>query len=67
MGNGNWKLGQEKKKIGNYICYKATKKDFFIGSSGNQVPLNIIAWFTPEIPYSFGSLKYQWVNIRANK
>ena len=54
----DWKLSQEKKKIGIYTCYKATKKDFFIGSSGNQIPINIIAWYSPEIPYSFGPLKY---------
>jgi GLPGLI family protein len=54
----DWKLSQEKKKIGIYTCYKATKKDFFIGSSGNQIPRNITAWYSPEIPYSFGPLKY---------
>jgi GLPGLI family protein len=54
----DWKLEQEKKKIGKYICYKATKKDYYIGSSGRKIPIDIIAWYTPEIPFSFGPLKY---------
>ncbi|WP_397444708.1 GLPGLI family protein [Polaribacter sp. R77954] len=54
----NWVLTQEKKQIGDYTCYKATKKDFFIGSSGNSVEIKIKAWYAPELPYSFGPLKY---------
>lgn len=54
----NWTLTQEKKKIGNYNCYKATKNDSFVGSSGNIITVKIIAWYTLEIPYSFGPIKY---------
>jgi GLPGLI family protein len=54
----NWTLTQEKKKIGNYNCFKATKNDTFVGSSGNLITIKIIAWYTPEIPFSYGPIKY---------
>lgn len=52
-----WNVTQETKKIGKYTCYKATLKDSYIGMSGKNEK-TIIAWFTPQIPYPFGPLKY---------
>lgn len=49
-----WKITQDKKKIGGYICYKATKKILL----NNKLPIKVIAWFTPEIPFSFGPKGY---------
>ncbi|MCM4173959.1 GLPGLI family protein [Arenibacter sp. TNZ] len=50
----DWTLTQETKKIGVYICYKATA----IISSEQLFGMNfmspIIAWYTPQIPVSFG-------------
>ena len=46
----NWSLQQDTKKIGNFICQKATIK--FRGR-------NYIAWFTNEIPVKFGPWKFQ--------
>lgn len=46
----DWKIGQDKKYIGNYLCYKAT----IIDEKGNE----IVSWFTTEIPVSFGPKKY---------
>lgn len=54
----NWTLTQKKKTIGAYTCYKAFKNNTFVGSSGNDVTIKIIAWYTPEIPYSYGPIKY---------
>lgn len=48
-----WKLSKESKKIGEFICYKAT----FIRS----VPagdFEVIAWYAPEIPVSLGPKNY---------
>ena len=45
-----WKLHQEIKKIGGFICQKATIK--FRGR-------NYIAWFTNEIPVPFGPWKFK--------
>lgn len=48
-----WKLHKVKKKIGRFVCYKATyikklpKRDF-----------TVVAWYTPEIPLSFGPFEY---------
>lgn len=56
--NSDWKLTQEKKKIGNFVCFKAIKNDTYVGSSGNLINRKIIAWYTNEIPYPYGPLKY---------
>lgn len=46
----NWKLTQETKKVGKYICYKAINLD-----SKNQ---KTIAWYTQEIPFNYGPKRY---------
>jgi len=46
----NWKLHQETKKIGNFICQKATIK--FRGRE-------YTAWFTSDIPVPYGPWKFQ--------
>lgn len=52
--NNGWNITGEKKRIGNYDCYKATKKILL----NNRLPIEVIAWFTPEIPFSFGPKGY---------
>lgn len=52
-----WKLTQEKKKIGQYICYKATTSKFVEGRNG-KMERNVIAWYTNELPYNFGPKDY---------
>lgn len=47
-----WKITQESKKIGNYLCYKA------IDIASTNKKMKPIVWFTPQIPVSFGPLKY---------
>lgn len=42
-----WRLTQETKKIGSYMCYKA-----YLDKDSNY------AWYTPEIPLNFGPKKY---------
>lgn len=48
----DWELSNESKKIGNYICFKATtiKK--------NKKHNVVEAWYTPQIPNSFGPKEY---------
>jgi GLPGLI family protein len=48
-----WTLTKEKKKIGNYVCYKANLNYVTTNSKGD-FKKNVIAWYTPEIPFSFG-------------
>ncbi|MFD2529723.1 MULTISPECIES: GLPGLI family protein [Polaribacter] len=45
-----WKLTQESKIIGGYLCYKAIDLSYKSNST--------FAWFTPEIPVSFGPKKF---------
>ena len=47
-----WKLTQETKKIGGYICYKAIDIE---SENKKQKP---IAWFAPEIPVNSGPKEY---------
>lgn len=48
-----WKITQESKKIGNYLCYKAIKTN--TSTKGKSID---IAWFTPQIPVNFGPSSY---------
>lgn len=52
-----WKLTQEKKKIGEYNCYKATSTRIIENSVGT-FKKEVIAWYTPEISASFGPKNY---------
>ncbi len=47
-----WKITQESKKIGKYVCYKAID----IASKNKKMKPQV--WFTPQIPVSFGPLKF---------
>lgn len=47
-----WKITQESKQIGNYLCFKA------IDITSTNTKMKPIVWFTPQIPVSFGPLEY---------
>lgn len=47
-----WEITQESKQIGNYLCFKA------IDIESTNTKMKPIAWFTPQIPVSFGPLEY---------
>ncbi|PQJ68805.1 GLPGLI family protein [Polaribacter butkevichii] len=51
----NWKIQKERKKIGEYDCFKATT-EVIVNTKGRKQL--ITAWFTPKIPISFGPLGY---------
>ncbi|MEZ4854807.1 GLPGLI family protein [Flavobacterium sp.] len=51
-------ITKETKKIDNYTCYKAIYKEKIINRIGKEVEREIIAWFTPELPYAYGPLEY---------
>lgn len=55
--NKNWVLTNETKKIDNYTCYKATSEYIVINGKG-EFHHPVIAWFCPELPYSFGPAGY---------
>ncbi|WP_417360673.1 GLPGLI family protein [Galbibacter sp.] len=49
-----WEITQETKKIGRYLCYKTTAVERLFSRQGFYYNRDAIAWFTPEIPISFG-------------
>ena len=57
ISNIHWSLKNEKKKIGKYICYKATTIDIVKNTKG-IFKTEIVAWYTPEIPFNFGPKGY---------
>ena len=53
----NWKLENETKQIGAYLCYKATSEQVVVNSKGTfKHP--IVAWYCPNIPFNFGPKGY---------
>lgn len=51
-----WKLLNESKKIGKFLCYKATSVK--IVENDKIFKKQVIAWYYPEIPVSFGPIGY---------
>ena len=49
----NWTLSKEKKKIGDYLCLKATTS-YFVTNSKGKFKKEVVAWYAPEINSSFG-------------
>lgn len=47
-----WKITQESKKIGNYLCFKA------IDIESKNRKMKPVVWFTPQIPFSFGPKEF---------
>ncbi len=53
----SWELKSETKEIQGFICYKATGN--FIGQlDKGEEKRDIIAWYCPELPFSFGPNGY---------
>ncbi len=52
-----WKLTQEKRRIGEYTCYKATTSYEILTRRGKSTR-QVVAWFTSEIPFNFGPKEY---------
>lgn len=52
-----WILTQETKEINNYLCYKAVSSITNKNSTGVYT-FEILAWYTPEIPVSFGPKQF---------
>ena len=55
----DWKLTKETKKINNYKCFKASLQMKFKTRSGDSQIRDVIAWYAPELPYSFGPAEFQ--------
>jgi GLPGLI family protein len=54
----NWVLHDETMLIDNYLCYKATNINRIDNGSGKIFNHPVIAWYCPELPYSYGPNGY---------
>ena len=54
----NWKIGTEKKKIGKYLCTRATTKIEDKHPTKGVYTKTIEAWFSTEIPINIGPNNY---------
>lgn len=57
LNNQKWETTSISKKIGNYVCYKATTVKIIENPKG-KFNKKIIAWYTPEIPFNYGPKGY---------
>lgn len=55
----DWEVTNKTKEIGNYTCRQAKTTEKLYSRKGNYYYKNVIAWFTPEIPLSFGPKYYK--------
>jgi GLPGLI family protein len=53
-----WKLQEDTKMIGKYLCFKATTSHTTTNPKGKVFKHDFTAWYTPQIPYKFGPLGY---------
>lgn len=54
IGNLKWELHKEQKKIGDFLCYKATAKLTTEKHSGETIDRHYVVWYCPKIPFSYG-------------
>ena len=52
-----WELVYEQKKIGKYNCYKA-KAEMVLENNKGPFIRNVIAWYCPDIPVSYGPSRF---------
>lgn len=52
-----WKLENETKVVGNYLCYKASS-ELVVKNKKGEFKYPIIAWYCPEIPLNYGPKGY---------
>lgn len=55
--NSKWKITNEQKKIGKFICYKAITTKTVVNKKGT-FNWTITAWFSKDLPFSFGPIGY---------
>lgn len=53
-----WKMHDETKQIGQYLCFKATTFTTITNPKGKVFRRDFTAWYTPELPYKFGPAGY---------
>ncbi|WP_180957913.1 GLPGLI family protein [Psychroflexus sp. MES1-P1E] len=54
----DWEIANETKMIGDFKCYKATTTETLYSRQGHYYDREVVAWFTPDIPYKYGPKNY---------
>lgn len=54
----NWEISGKSKTIGKYKCIQAVATEKLYSRQGHYYDRKVIAWFTPEIPLSYGPKNY---------
>lgn len=54
----DWKITRKTKDIGGYKCYQALATERLYSRRGHYYTREVVAWFAPEIPLSFGPKHY---------
>lgn len=57
LDNIKWKLHNETRKIGDYVCYKATTT-YVVKNNKGTFNHPVTVWYAPEIPVGFGPIGY---------
>jgi len=58
LPNYHWKITKNSKPIGQYIAIQAIGETFVKRRDGKQNKVEVMAWFTPQIPIGNGPEKY---------
>lgn len=53
-----WVITKETKTIDSYQCLKAYLNEKIINNNGEEKTRTITAWFTPNLPFSYGPMGY---------
>jgi GLPGLI family protein len=53
-----WEFHDETKKIGDYLCFKATTYHTVTSPQGKVFKYDFTAWYSPQLPYKFGPAGY---------
>jgi GLPGLI family protein len=53
-----WEFHDESKKIGDYLCFKATTFHTVTTPQGKVFKYDFTAWYSPQLPYKFGPAGY---------
>ncbi|MFH6995226.1 GLPGLI family protein [Flavobacterium sp. FlaQc-48] len=54
----DWEIFTESKMIDNYLCYKALCYKKNVNMKGEEKNSLVTAWFSPELPYSYGPKEF---------
>uniref|UniRef100_UPI004048EDDF GLPGLI family protein n=3 Tax=Flavobacterium sp. TaxID=239 RepID=UPI004048EDDF len=58
LNHSAWRFLNQSKMIGSYKVFKAELDEVYITSKNEKKTRLVVAWYCPDLPYSFGPLGY---------